>query len=190
MDLSNKTVIVTGAASGIGKETVAELRRRGAMVIGVDRNPADEVDEFFHTDLADPDSIDRPIDELPFGANGLCNIAGLPPTQPADMVLKVNVLGLQRLTLAMVPKLADGASIVNLASMAGNQWREKLQRPGRLVYRDNPPHRAKQIAWYTSRQEVRDRGKSDREVNDPLSKHTPCVLLHCRPAGCARVDRQ
>ena len=128
MDLTGKTVIVTGAASGIGKETASEVRRRGAMVIGVDRNPAPDVDQFYHVDLADPESIDQLIEELPAGADGLCNIAGVAPTQPADLVLKVNVLGLQRLTLGMVPKLADGASIVNLASMAGNRWRDNVQQ--------------------------------------------------------------
>lgn len=128
MDLSDKTVIVTGAASGIGKETAAELRRRGAAVIGVDRNPAPEVDEFFDVDLADPESIDRLIAKLPAGADGLCNIAGVAPSEPAEMVLKINVLGVQRLTLGMVPKLADGASIVNLASMAGNGWRDSIDQ--------------------------------------------------------------
>jgi len=128
MDLSGKTIIVTGVASGIGKETAAELHHHGATVIGVDRNPASDLDAFFEADLADPDSIDRLIDELPTGADGLCNIAGVAPTQPAELVLKVNTLGLQRLTLGMVPKLADGASIVNLASMAGNGWRDHLDQ--------------------------------------------------------------
>ncbi len=128
MSLTGKTVIVTGVASGIGKETAAELQRRSATVIGVDRNAAPDVDRFFEADLSDPDSIDRLIDELPAGADGLCNIAGVAPSQPAELVLKVNVLGLQRLTLGVVPKLADGASIVNLASMAGNRWRDNVEQ--------------------------------------------------------------
>lgn len=128
MSLTGKTVIVTGAASGIGEETAAEVRRRGAYVIGVDRNPAPDVDHFFKVDLSDPDSIDRLVAELPAGADGLCNIAGVAPSEPAELVLKVNVLGLQRLTLGIVPKLADGASIVNLASMAGNGWRNHIDQ--------------------------------------------------------------
>ncbi len=128
MDLTGKTVIVTGAASGIGKGSAAEIRRRGATVIGVDRNPAPDVDEFFAADLSDPEAIDELIEALPEGANGLCNIAGVAPTQPAALVLEVNALAPQRLTLGMVPKLADGASIVNLASMAGNNWRDNIDQ--------------------------------------------------------------
>lgn len=125
--LSGKTIIVTGAASGIGRETAAELKRQGAVVIGVDRNPSDEVDEFFKTDLSDSSLIDALVDEIPSGANGLCNIAGLPPTAPAPLVLRVNAKGLQRFTEGVVPKLAEGASIVNVASLAGNRWRESVE---------------------------------------------------------------
>jgi NAD(P)-dependent dehydrogenase (short-subunit alcohol dehydrogenase family) len=126
--LNGKTIIVTGAASGIGKETAAELKRQGAAVIGVDRNPTGDVDEFFETDLSDPALIDALAEELPSGADGLCNIAGLPPTAPARLVLGVNAKGLQRFTERMVPKLANGASIVNVASLAGNRWRDSVEQ--------------------------------------------------------------
>lgn len=128
MPLSDKTIIVTGAASGIGKETAAELKRQGAAVIGIDRNRCDDVDEFFEVDLADLAAIDALAAGLPAGANGLCNIAGVPPTAPASQVLRINAMAPQRLTERMVPKLADGASIVNVASLAGNRWRESVEQ--------------------------------------------------------------
>jgi NAD(P)-dependent dehydrogenase (short-subunit alcohol dehydrogenase family) len=126
MDLRDKTVIVTGAASGIGRETAHLLRERGAAVIGVDRHRASEVERFLACDLADPAAIVDLVNALPAGANGLCNIAGVAPSRPPGEVLRVNLLGLRLLTEGLVPKLADGASIVNLASMAGNRWRDNL----------------------------------------------------------------
>lgn len=136
MDLSGKTIIVTGAASGIGKAAAGDLMERGAKVIGVDRHPSGEVDEFLQADLLDPRSIDSLVGSIPAGADGLCNIAGVSPAQPAAEVLKVNTLALRRLTLGLIPKLADGASIVNLASMAGNGWRDHLDQVTALLATD------------------------------------------------------
>ncbi|MFJ3681366.1 coniferyl-alcohol dehydrogenase [Pseudomonas sp. NPDC090208] len=126
--LSGKLIVVTGAASGIGAQTARELRAQGARVIGVDRYPVSEhVDEFFQADLSDPSSIDALIDALPNGVNGLCNIAGLPPTAPAEQVLKVNALGLKRLTLGMIERrLADGAAITHLASLVSIGWADAI----------------------------------------------------------------
>lgn len=128
MTLADRTIVVTGAASGIGAETAALLRREGAYVIGVDRHPAGEADEWRQADLLDRDSINDLVEGLPTGLHGLANIAGLPPTAPPGHVIKVNLRGLQLLTNALVPKLADGASIVNLASSAGNRWADSLDQ--------------------------------------------------------------
>ncbi len=121
--LQGKTIVVTGAASGIGAATAALAAAWGAEVISVDiHTPARPVGRFLQADLSDPASIDRLVAALPPGANGLANIAGLPPTRPPAEVLKVNLVGLKYLTRQLVPKLADGASIVNLASLAGLGW--------------------------------------------------------------------
>lgn len=123
-----KTYIVTGVASGIGAETCRLLKAQGATVIGIDRNETDAADQFFQADLSDPTSIDALITNLPAGTNGLANIAGLPPTAPASLVMRVNLYGLQRLTNALVHKMADDASIVNLASLAGFGWPNALEQ--------------------------------------------------------------
>lgn len=138
--LHGKTIIITGAASGIGAATAALAASQGAEVISVDINPpADPVGRFFRVDLSDPSSIDTLVAALPPDADGLANIAGLPPTRPAAAVLAVNLVGLKYLTTQLVPKLADGASIVNLASLAGLGWpdaKEAIDASAQLQFGD------------------------------------------------------
>lgn len=121
--LAGKTIIVTGSSSGIGKETARLCTKLGATVLGIDVTKAFEhVEEFYRADLSDPRTIDALIDVLPDGVDGIANIAGLPPTAPAEKVLAVNLFGLKRFTMGMIPRLNNGASIVNLASLAGFGW--------------------------------------------------------------------
>ena len=125
--LEGKNIIVTGCASGIGLETSRRIKQLGGNVIGVDRAMTTEyVDELYRADLSDPLMIQALVKALPAGAHGIANIAGLPPTAPAALVLKVNLVGLKAFTLGMIPKLADGASIVNLASLAGFGWPQQV----------------------------------------------------------------
>ena len=121
--VENKRIIVTGSASGIGHETARVLSEQGAEVLGVDLNKNfDHVEEFYWADLADPRAIDALVDVLPEDVDGLVNNAGLPPTKDANLLLRVNLIGLKRLTYGLIPKLNDGASIVNVASLAGFGW--------------------------------------------------------------------
>ena len=123
MDLADKKIIVTGAASGIGAESAKEIKRQGGTVIGIDLNqPANNIDEYIRADLTDPESIESAVRELPDGIDAICNIAGLPPTKDRVMVLKVNFLGLRHFTELMISKLNNNASIVNMASLAGFEW--------------------------------------------------------------------
>ena len=127
--LQNKTIIVTGCASGIGLETAKTIKELGGDVIGVDINKTTQyVDELYRADLSDRRTIQALIMALPLGTNGIANIAGLPPTAPAELVLKVNLVGLKFFTENMIPKLANGASIVNLASLAGFGWTQAIDR--------------------------------------------------------------
>ena len=128
--LEGKTIIVTGVASGIGAETARQLKAAGARVVGVDRNdPTVAVDAFHKVDLMDQDALDAVIEKLKaVKADGLANIAGVPPTAPPEVVVTVNLVALKRLTLGLVDSLADGASIVNLASLAGIGWVGEVAR--------------------------------------------------------------
>ena len=129
MNLQNKTLIVTGVASGIGAELARLARFQGATVIGVDRHePQLTLDGFFQADLGDPASIDALVARLPARVDGLCNIAGVPGTAPVPAVATVNYLGLRHLTQALLPRMSAGGSIVNVASVLGAQWPQRLER--------------------------------------------------------------
>lgn len=125
--LQGKTIVVTGCASGIGLETARIIKAMGGDVLGVDVTMTTQyVDELYRGDLSDRNVIDALVDALPRGVDGLANIAGLPPTAPPEQVIKVNYVGLKYLTESLVPKMSDGASIVNLASLAGIGWPDAL----------------------------------------------------------------
>lgn len=138
--LQGKTIIVTGSASGIGAATAAMAAANGANVLSVDINaPVHAVGRFFQVDLSEKASIDQLVAQLPTGIDGLANIAGLPPTKPAPAVVKVNLVGLKYFTTQVIPKLAHGASIVNLASLAGLGWadaKESIRASESLDFKD------------------------------------------------------
>ncbi len=123
MSLAGKRIVITGIASGIGKESAKELKERGAYVIGIDRNECDEfVDEFIKADFMDPESILATANAISGNVDILFNSAGLPPTAPVVNVMTVNFVALRRFTELMIDKLNKGGAIVNMASLAGVGW--------------------------------------------------------------------
>jgi len=142
MELSNKTALVTGGASGIGKATVLEFARCGARVICADVNAARGAElvkeagnlavEFVAVDLADPASARRCAADV-LAKHGrvdiLVNAAGWNDIQPflenapdyMDRVLAINLGGPLHLTQALLPAMvaANKGKIVNVSSDAG-----------------------------------------------------------------------
>ena len=150
MKLTNKTIVVTGVSSGIGAETARTLRAHGATVIGVDRNePSLSLDAFVQADLSHPDAIDAAVQQLPAQLDGLCNIAGVPGTADPQLLARVNYLGLRHLSEAMLPRIREGGAIVNVSSVLGAEWPQRLElhralglacgfAAGEAWLRDNP----------------------------------------------------
>ncbi|KQQ40086.1 3-alpha-hydroxysteroid dehydrogenase [Duganella sp. Leaf126] len=127
MKLRNKTVVVTGAASGIGAEVARLARFEGATVIGMDRNaPGLTLDRFIAVDLSSTASIDAAIAALPQRVDALCNIAGVPGTANPTLLAQVNYLGLRYLTTGVLTRLPAGGAIVNIASILGADWPQRL----------------------------------------------------------------
>lgn len=155
MLLANKTIIVTGAGSGIGRELSLQLLQGGTNVAGVDINPhaLDETRRLaglgpgqfkgFQADITDPEKVNSlPAEVLAhFGTvDGIINNAGI--IQPFRRVLEltmedinrvmaVNFYGTLYLTKAFLPLLLTRpeAHIANVSSMGGF-----LPVPGQTLY--------------------------------------------------------
>ncbi len=134
----DRTVLVTGANSGIGLATVLEVARRGFRAVGSVRSPAkaevvqaaaDEagVDvETVELDVADADAAEEIVPGLDLW--GLVNNAGYAvtgaiedvPDDEARALFEVMVHAPMRLARLALPSLrANGGRIVNVSSIAG-----------------------------------------------------------------------
>lgn len=134
MSHSDRTYVVTGVSSGVGAAVAADLTARGARVIGLDRvEPKVAMAAFHRCDLTDPARIDAVVAALRDPLDGLVNVAGVPGSAPVETVIKVNYLALRRLTEALLPRLADFGAVVNVASTAGANWRERAELVRALI---------------------------------------------------------
>jgi len=132
LDLSGKTALVTGAASGIGAACVDRLAAAGARVVAVDRDEAGlrrfegvpEV-ERLTVDLSDLDAVDA----LPGEVDVLVNNAGIQhvspvhefPTEKWDLIIRLMLTSPFRLTRRVLPHMyARGwGRVVNISSVHG-----------------------------------------------------------------------
>ena len=131
LDFAGKTVVVTGAGSGIGAATADAFRKAGAKCIAIDITFANDEDyqTTLRVDITDTQSVDQVIRAIgpdqPLHA--LVNAAGImlrgrvddDTFQHAwDRTLEVNVTSAMRLSRGLFDqlKLGDGA-IVNVCSI-------------------------------------------------------------------------
>lgn len=136
---SGKTIIVTGAGSGIGRATASRVAREGGRVIAVDISP-ERLDEFVAAtpggdivvvvaNVTDDEAIAAVVAAAGDRIDGLANIAGImddmtPVGEISDAVWKrvfsINVDGTMKLMRAVIPAMLAQASgsIVNTASEA------------------------------------------------------------------------
>ena len=129
---------VTGVASGIGAALAAQLLARGCGVTGFDVRPPQGAAFPCHAvDLADLGSIEAAMAQASGTFGGLCNNAGVSPRPGQEAaILTINFFAQRAVTRALLPRLAPGASIVNMASRAGARWRENIEQVKRLAALD------------------------------------------------------
>ncbi|KAF7374288.1 NAD P-binding protein [Mycena sanguinolenta] len=155
-DLSGQVMIVTGGASGIGKETVKALLQHNAKVYVAARSPANakaaiedlksqtgKEAEFLQLDLADLNSVKRAANEFnekETQLHVLFNNGGVmaPPieqvsAQNYDLQFGTNVLGHFYLTKLLLPTLMATATpgnpgrVINTSSLASETANPNIQ---------------------------------------------------------------
>jgi NAD(P)-dependent dehydrogenase (short-subunit alcohol dehydrogenase family) len=126
---------ITGVASGIGAELAKILMGQGHEIVGFDIvEPEAKLANFIKLDLSDPDQIDAAVSQVNHSLDGLCNNAGLPPRDGLTQeILQVNFLSQRLFTMALIPRLKRGGSIVNMASRAGHRWQNSLEQCKRFA---------------------------------------------------------
>ncbi|MCW3063813.1 MAG: hypothetical protein JWN32_985 [Solirubrobacterales bacterium] len=138
-DISGRTVLITGAARGIGAGTAKRLHARGANVALVGLEPerlealAAELGEraaWFEADVVDGDALERAVEGTVerFGgvdvaiANAGIHFVGALATAPVEHVertLEVNLMGVWRTDRAVIEQItARKGYLLNIASLA------------------------------------------------------------------------
>ncbi len=136
---AGKTVIVTGAGSGIGRATTARVAQEGGRVIAVDIS-SERLDELAHeltdadltvvvADITNDAAITQIIEVAGEHIDALANVAGImdnmtPLHEMTDevwnRVMNINVTGMMKLSRAVLPVMLEqrAGSIVNVGSEA------------------------------------------------------------------------
>lgn len=136
--LINKTILVTGASSGIGRATAIECSKMGAKVIITARNEEKlketlsllegDGHQMIIADLSNTDEIDNLVSQLP-EINGLVNNAGKTITLPCNFITEEKLADIVSVNmtapillfskLLKKKKLIKGSSVVFTSSING-----------------------------------------------------------------------
>ena len=134
----DSSVVVTGAASGMGRATAQILVDLGAHVTALDIKPTDvAVAQALEVDLRDRTAIEQAAASIEGEVDALFSCAGLPgpPFTELDTII-VNFVGARHLSQQIIPKMPAGSAIGAISSSGAVGWQEKLPVVLELVKTD------------------------------------------------------
>lgn len=130
-DLKNKSVLVTGCSSGIGKAQTIAFLKSGCYVIGVDKNFCSIVDskfQFIQCDISNEIDINKQFKNI--NVDIVCNTAGILDDYNSvertsydlwNRVMKTNTYSQFLISKLMLPNMIKQKKgvFINMASIAG-----------------------------------------------------------------------
>jgi NAD(P)-dependent dehydrogenase (short-subunit alcohol dehydrogenase family) len=130
MDLQDARAIVTGGASGIGAECVAQLRAAGARVVSLDLADSPDADGSVRVDVGDEDAVVSGVAEAVAQLGGLdvavlsAGVGGSAPlldmtTTEWDRVMNVNLRGAFVSLRECARAMSGNGAIVAVTSVSG-----------------------------------------------------------------------
>ena len=107
---SNKerTIAITGSASGIGASLRNSLESDGANVIGIDLNDADVIADLSNVDGRNQ-AISETLDRAGGALDGLVTSAGVGPPYDPEKIISINWLG----TVKIINRLREALAVSN-----------------------------------------------------------------------------
>lgn len=210
MTLDGKTILITGAASGVGAATAQRAARDGARVIlvDVDEERLDAVTrgitvdggtaQWVRADIGDVDDCRRAVSSAGDRLDGLVNNAAMPgefgplldaPETMFDRMVQVNVKGAWFLLReAITPLIASRGAVVNTVSYAAGRACTDLGIYGmtKAALRSMTQTAAVELAW----QGVRVNAVAPGFLDTPMIRRVEARMRPDDPSAAApRVVR-
>ena len=133
IDMKNKTVIVTGAASGIGQASASILYENGYHIIAIDKNMIGPPFESYICDISSEDAVKELFDIIKKNHNnltGLVNCAGIYCLENREGIENIDINGFEKMiktnlsnylimmknSVSMMKEGVDNKFIINISS--------------------------------------------------------------------------
>lgn len=126
MEIKNKTLVITGASTGIGKAIAQEFISKWAKVIVLGMHKPDYKVDFIATDVSKEESIQKALSSLE-SIDIVVNNAGIgiasplaeTSTETLNAIMDTNFKGLFWTCKYALPKIKEGWCIISISSIAG-----------------------------------------------------------------------